>query len=625
MEDIKKEFENLSLKPLTYKLKTGLTYHKDTLKHSISADPEKSKTHYENPSRITSILNYSSKHKELEKIEILENFEKINWHHIEKIHGQEYIDYLKKLFSEEFEGIRYEDGDTYYNKESLNSALLAAEATRLATENVIKKKWKNAFALVRPPGHHACAKNNKIGGFCILNNVAISAKFLLEEYQKKIVIFDWDVHHGDSTQKLFYKEKNVLYISIHNFMNGDFYPGPSGDLKNLGIENAEGFNLNFPLNPLKGECIGDQEYVYIFERAILPVLKEFSPDFVFVSCGFDCLFDDPIGGIHVTWDALGYMLFQIKNIVTEDIVVALEGGYNLKNLPKAFVSLMRVLDDGYFPNETNFKLLRHDNFKNGVRPCSRFLENCDKNLEVWRKYWKSIDFKENLKYEEKIKKIVYEEENYTHFLFKDYKLVNKKLVKKIEENETKFYTEIYPFLDDLHYFIPRYYGVFKIKDQNYLKIKDFKNIKKCNTIIFKLCGGNPESYYCNELFTKYKVVLDSYKIIDKNNNILDRKRGDYCQISEIEIFEILERFFENFKGKMNKSVIPNLLKKIEDLYEVVFQGSFNVSFCSLVINFNRENNKTDVKLMDFEYFELCDDQNCLYSIKMIKELLGGFI
>ena len=624
MEDIKKELENLNLKPLTYKLKTGLTYHKDTLKHRVHEDLEKSTSHPENPKRITEILNYAEQNKELEKIDVLTNFEKIKWEHVEKIHGKEYIEYLQKLFKEDFEGLRYEDGDTYYNKESLNSALLAAEGTRLAAENVIEGKWKNAFALVRPPGHHACAKNNKIGGFCLMNNVAISAKFLLEKYQSKIVIFDWDVHHGDSTQELFYEENNVLYISIHNFMNGNFYPGKSGDLNNVGENKGEGYNLNFPLNPLEDECVGDQEYIYVFERAILPVLKEFNPDFVFISCGFDCLFQDPIGGINVTWDGLGYMLFQIKNIITENIVVALEGGYNLTNLPKAFVSLMRILNNCYFPNESNLKLMKHINYKEGVRPGSRFLKNCDKNLEVWSKYWKSIDNPENFKYEEKIKKVVYEQEKYTHSLFKDYKLVMKKLVKKIGNNEKKFYTKVYPFLDELHKFIPRYYGVLKVKEENFLKIKDFKKIDKCNTLILKLCGETPVSYYSHELFSKYKVVLDSYKIIDRRNNILDRKKGDYCNVSEVEILDILKRFFENFKDRLNKNVIPDLIKQIEALYDVVFQNSLNVSFCSLIINFNRENNKTDVKLLDFEYFELTDDQNCLYSIKMVKELLENF-
>lgn len=138
-------------------------------------------------------------------------------------------------------------------------------------------EWFNAFALVRPPGHHAVCHDEQIKGFCFLNNVAIAANILLAKGLQKILILDWDVHHGDSTSKIFYEDDRVLYISIHKHMNGNFYPeGDWGDSKNLGKNKGLGFNLNFPLNPLEeNDFIGDSEYVYIFFRFIMPIIKEY--------------------------------------------------------------------------------------------------------------------------------------------------------------------------------------------------------------------------------------------------------------------------------------------------------------------------------------------------------------
>ncbi len=160
----------------------------------------------------------------------------------------------------------------------------------------MENEWSNGFSLVRPPGHHACANNNRLGGFCFINNVAVAAEYLVREHKlKKIAVLDWDIHHGDSTQKLFYDRKDLLYISIHKHLNGKFYPGKSGALENIGKGEGKGYNLNFPINSKKNQFVGDSEYVYAFERAILPILKEYGPEFVFISNGYDCLDGDPLG------------------------------------------------------------------------------------------------------------------------------------------------------------------------------------------------------------------------------------------------------------------------------------------------------------------------------------------
>ena len=202
MEKMIEEFKNLSLKPDTCELfpPTGLVYHDSHLKHRSTILIEDSTQHVENPLRVTKALEYLKKTKVYDRCEILSEFQDIDFQHIENIHGKKYVSYIKNLFKEDFPGSKFQDNDTYYNKHSLEAALKACEGTRLCIDKIMKNEWKNGFALVRPPGHHACAQNEKIQGFCLINNVAVAAEYLTREHGlKKIAILDWDVHHGDST------------------------------------------------------------------------------------------------------------------------------------------------------------------------------------------------------------------------------------------------------------------------------------------------------------------------------------------------------------------------------------------------------------------------------------------
>ena len=128
----------------------------------------------------------------------------------------------------------------------------------MGCDKVLKGELENALVFIRPPGHHSAGIINDLQGFCILNNVAIAANHLLNEGVKKVLILDWDIHHGDSTQKIFYETKKVLYISIHKFLKGEFYPNNNSDVGFLGSGEGKGYNLNFPLNPkVDDDYIGD--------------------------------------------------------------------------------------------------------------------------------------------------------------------------------------------------------------------------------------------------------------------------------------------------------------------------------------------------------------------------------
>lgn len=166
----------------------------------------------------------------------------------------------------------------------------------------------SAFCIVRPPGHHATCSN--IAGFCFFNNVAVAARYAQKEHGvKKVCIFDWDVHVGDGTSNVFYDDDSVLYISIHRFDNGVFYPGPIGKHTNVGEGKGRYFNINFPFNVDKTmkTLVGDSDYIYACESIFFPIIKEFNPDLLIISAGFDSALGDPLGQIGVTPVGFTYM------------------------------------------------------------------------------------------------------------------------------------------------------------------------------------------------------------------------------------------------------------------------------------------------------------------------------
>jgi histone deacetylase 6 len=176
-------------------------------------------------------------------------------------------------------------------------------------------EWANGFCVVRPPGHHSGAKD-KINGFCVLNNVALGARYLQQKHNiQRIAILDYDVHEGDGSHHIFDRDKNILFISVHRYDRGAYYPGgPSGNYTNCGLEEAEGTKLNIPLNTVNKkkksydyQAPGDNEYVYLYDRIIHPILKEFDPEFILVSSGFDASRKDYLGGFTVTPNAYFFM------------------------------------------------------------------------------------------------------------------------------------------------------------------------------------------------------------------------------------------------------------------------------------------------------------------------------
>ena len=218
------------------------------------------------------------------------------------------------------------DPDTYTSPESYDVALLAAGAAVDAVERVMSGTRHAAVALVRPPGHHA--ERQRAMGFCLYNNVAIAAAHARSQGARKIAIVDFDVHHGNGTQHIFDADPHVLYASTHQF---PFYPG-TGAAQEVGHGAGQGFTVNLPFEA--GAVAED--FQAAFDRVLLPVLRQFEPDLLLVSAGFDAHEDDPLGGLRLTADTFGAMTMALRAVAEEScrgrIVAVTEGGYDLHAL-----------------------------------------------------------------------------------------------------------------------------------------------------------------------------------------------------------------------------------------------------------------------------------------------------
>ena len=236
-------------------------------------------------------------------------------------HSSEYIDLVSKSFPEN--GLAFLDGDTVVSPGSKEATIDAVGSIITAIDGVQQKEFKNAFCAVRPPGHHA--EKDKAMGFCIYNNVAVGANYLIKKYNySKVAIIDFDVHHGNGTQNIFYDNEKVLYISTHQY---PYYPG-SGSEKEKGKFNNV---LNVPLEA--GTTA--EEYLNAYEN-VLKKLKEFRPEFLLFSAGFDAHIDDPLAQLKLGSEDF-YQLTKrtleiSKSICNGNVVSILEGGYDLKAL-----------------------------------------------------------------------------------------------------------------------------------------------------------------------------------------------------------------------------------------------------------------------------------------------------
>lgn len=251
------------------------------------------------------------------------------------VHEPAYVDFLKATAGHERVVL---DPDTSAGPKSYETALLAAGGLLQAIDAVMEDRVRGAFALVRPPGHHAEA--SRAMGFCLLNNIAIGAEYLIRKHGlRRVLIVDWDLHHGNGTQHAFYSRGDVLYFSTHQ---SPYYPG-TGAIREIGDGHGKGFNLNVPLTAGKG----DDDFLYVFRKILSPVSAQYEPEFILVSAGFDVGAADPLGGMMVSREGFGRMADALLGMAGGScpgrIALVLEGGYGLRTLCEGVLEILTRL------------------------------------------------------------------------------------------------------------------------------------------------------------------------------------------------------------------------------------------------------------------------------------------
>uniref|UniRef100_A0A9J8DHU8 Histone deacetylase n=1 Tax=Cyprinus carpio carpio TaxID=630221 RepID=A0A9J8DHU8_CYPCA len=273
------------------------------------------------------------------------------------------------------------DSDTVWNEvHSSSAARLAVGSVVELVFKVASGELKNGFAVVRPPGHHA--EESTPMGFCYFNSVAIAAKLLQQRLNvSKILIVDWDVHHGNGTQQAFYDDPRVLYISLHRYDDGNFFPG-SGAPEEVGSGPGVSFNVNMAFTGGLDPPMGDAEYLAAFRTVVMPIANEFAPDLVLVSAGFDAVegHPPPLGGYKLTSRCLGHLTKQLMGLAGGRVVLALEGGHDLRAICDASEACVSALL-GIEIEPLSADVLKQRPNENAVRSIEKVLEN---HSQYWR-------------------------------------------------------------------------------------------------------------------------------------------------------------------------------------------------------------------------------------------------
>ena len=295
-------------------MKTGIITTETYLNHDTGQG------HPERPDRVSVVIENLKKNKKL----IWKKPLKFDAKYLKIAHKSDYIDEVENSFPKK--GLHFLDGDTIVSPGSKQASSDAVASIITAIDSVQNKEFKNVFCPVRPPGHHA--EKDKAMGFCIYNNVAVGAHYLIEKYKlNKIAIIDFDVHHGNGTQNIFYDNEKVLYISTHQY---PFYPG-------TGANNEKGKHNNILNIPLPAGT-NSVEYMNAYEH-VLKKLKEFKPEFLLFSAGFDAHQDDPLAQFKLNskdfYDITKRTLKVINKSINNKVVSILEGGYDLNALKES--------------------------------------------------------------------------------------------------------------------------------------------------------------------------------------------------------------------------------------------------------------------------------------------------
>jgi len=295
---------------------TAIVYHPLYLEHYQPGHPE-------SPQRLRAIMAALEASPIKARLTPLEP-EPVSLERLQRVHTPEYVAHIRDLAANG--GDAWRGGETYVCSQSYDAALLAAGGIVKLVEAVVRGEVNNGFALVRPPGHHASQEEGE--GFCLFNNIAVAARTARDELGiQRVLIVDWDLHHGQGTQYITYDDPGIMYFSTHQW---GIYPG-TGHWSEIGSGAARGMNINVPLSP----GIGDAGYARIFDELLMPLARRFKPELILVSAGYDTHWLDPLGSMTVTIAGYGMMARKLVALANElpetrgRIAVTLEGGYDL--------------------------------------------------------------------------------------------------------------------------------------------------------------------------------------------------------------------------------------------------------------------------------------------------------
>lgn len=325
---------------------TGFIWDEKYLKHDVGEMKYNFKNsnvievgpEFEHPQRAIVIKEILAKTGVLEKMVPFSPYE-AKTEDLLRVHSEEHIKWVMEACKK---GIREIGPEAYGNSMSEEIARLSAGGAMKAVDICMEEEEINqAYALIRPPGHHATT--DMAMGFCLYNNVAVAASYAIEKYHlTKVLILDWDVHHGNGTEEIFYERNNVLFISIHE---DSYFPLNSGEINKIGSGEGEGFNINIPLPPLTG----DEGYQRTFIEVIEPIVQQYEPDLILVSAGQDSNAFDPLARMMVLRPGFRYMGRKIRELAKQyangKLAILQEGGYSIPYLPIATLGVIEGLMD----------------------------------------------------------------------------------------------------------------------------------------------------------------------------------------------------------------------------------------------------------------------------------------
>ncbi|CAG4954053.1 unnamed protein product [Colias eurytheme] len=350
-------------------------YDEAMLKHFNICEPG----HVECPQRILRIHERHMDFGLLDRVHVLSGARATD-RDILAVHSVEHLQRLKDLSSMKLRDLNSKKDtydSVYFHPDSLESAAVAAGCVIKMVDAVLSGIAGSGVCVVRPPGHHA--DSSTPSGFCLLNNVAAGARHAGRS-ARRVLLLDWDVHHGNGTQAVTCGERRILYMSLHRYDNGAFFPhSKAANYTAVGEGKGEGFNVNIPWNK---RGMGDAEYLAAFTQVVMPIAREYNPDLVLVSAGFDACVGDPLGGCKVTPECYGLMTHMLRSLAGGRVILCLEGGYNVTSISYAMVMCTKALLGDPIQLHYDPKVTCHWSAQESINDVIR----------VHKKYWKNLKF-----------------------------------------------------------------------------------------------------------------------------------------------------------------------------------------------------------------------------------------